>query len=142
MMQYEFRAVLMVVSLALLLAGCSAPSPIGLHVMDALSGDPLANVEVRHWDKHGDKPGGITNSSGRLEGIPVKIGDRLGLSLVGYQPVVVEISFADARLLQPIPRSENDKAPHGVIVPIADADPLPYAADHSLTVLLRPARPK
>jgi hypothetical protein len=139
-MQHRLLMMLFAACVASMLAGCAAPSSISVYAVDALSGDPLPGARVEHWDKHGDKAGGVTNASGRLEGIAVKSGDRISVSHAGYKPALVEVGFGDARMMQWVPQSQREGFPHGAGTPDPSVEPLSYAPDHTLTILLRPAR--
>ena len=127
--------------LAVFLAGCAAPSPVGVYTVDAVTGAPVADVRVERFNKKtGTQPVGSTNESGRLEGIAVKLGDRLNLSRSGYDSRGLEIGFSEAKPLKRVPHSESEKNPAGQYAPDTEDEAIPYPPDRTMIVPMHPAR--
>jgi hypothetical protein len=126
---------------ALLLTGCAAPSPVGVFAVDALTGAPVKDVRVERFDKKtGIQPVGSTDESGRLEGIAVKLGNRLTLEREGYEARGLEIGFSDAKPLKLIPHSESQKFPAGQYAPDTADEAIPYPPDRMMVVPMHPKR--
>ncbi len=126
---------------AAVLTGCAAPSPVGVYTVDAVTGVPVANVRVERFNKKsGTQPVGSTNESGRLEGIAVKLGDRLNLSRTGYESRGLEIGFSEAKPLKRVPHSETEKNPAGQYAPDSEDEAIPYPPDRTMIVPMHPAR--
>ena len=124
---------------ALAAGGCNMPSTLNLYTVDAISGRPVAGVRVLETDKNWNTSTlGVTDTAGRLDGVRLERNDRLMLTHSGYEPVRLLIDYQDAKPLQPVaPAAGNDEA-HKADVPMTDADPFPFAPDHTVTILMHP----
>ena len=134
-------ALVLIAAFAALLSACAAPSPMGVYSVDAITGAPVGDVRVERFNKKtGTQSVGSTDASGRLEGIPVKLGDRLTLSHAGYETRGLEIGFSEAKPLKRIPHSESEKNPAGQYAHDTQDEAIPYPPDRTMIVPMHPTR--
>jgi hypothetical protein len=140
-MLYRNVGLMLLAAFAALLPACAAPSPMGVYTVDAITGAPVSDVHVERYDKKtGTQTVGSTDASGRLEGIAVKLGDRLKLSRTGYETRGLEIGFSEAKPLKRVPHSESAKFPAGQFAHDPEDEAIPYPADRTMIVPIHPTR--
>ena len=118
--------------------GCGAPPPVGVNTIDALTGVPLAGVQVERSGKEGSAIVGKTDATGHLLAIHVKLGDRLSFTHEGYLPRIVQIGLFNAQPVKFIPGSKNEDHPQGLYAADPEDETLNYAADRTIIVLMHP----
>ena len=132
-------SLLLMIAVASLAAGCNVPSSLNLYTVDAINGQPVGGVRVIQTDKSWSTSTlGVTDKAGHLDGIRLERNDRLMLTREGFEPVRVLIDFQEAKPLQPVAPAAGNEEAHKADVPVPDAEPFPYASDHSLTILMHP----